>query len=223
MNKSTFKLTLSTAIILLATSWAQADETDTINLLTPNLLMPQKSFTYVGGTLSYNDRNSTQKGNFGLGVDTLYLRKVWGGFSLGINANFTFGLPTSAGIIINTPTKDFTGKSTNSLHSYNVSLVLGGISEHKDGGRLAYFIGPMIGGSTVNYKTTWDEQSALDGITNYKGSENSTKAGLTAGIYYKLPNSGWTAGVNANVYIGSRYYSEFDAGTTVSLSLGYSF
>ena len=208
---------LSALISLHTASTVQANDED--NIIGQK---PQKSFTYVGGTM-VREQIANSRGAFGLGVDALYLRKVWGGFSIGLNANYTFGLPSSEDLNFNPAGQTFTGKTTESSNTYTVSLVVGGISEFENSGRLAYFIGPMIGRRSSNYKTAWDIESVEYGVINSEHSSHLNIAGLTAGIYYKFPGVGWTVGLNANANLGSRHYNEVDFGSKVSLSLGYTF
>ncbi|WP_417316837.1 hypothetical protein [Emcibacter sp.] len=88
------------------------------------------SFAFVGGNIAtIRDYNYQDKSRFGVGADALYLKKVWGGLSLGVNATVTFGLETSEEISFNNGSRVFTGEQKGSLTLYTVSLVLGGISE----------------------------------------------------------------------------------------------
>ncbi|WP_321394937.1 outer membrane beta-barrel protein [Emcibacter sp.] len=185
---------------------------------------PSDSFAFIGGNLAYiQDENYRDKNHFGLGVDALYLKKVWGGLSLGVNANATFGLASSKDLSETFSGETFTGERRETLSFYTVSLVVGGISEHDNGGRLAYFIGPMIGSRSGSYEVTWDQDTGAEGPVNYKTSDNETAFGLTAGAYYKFPGSGWTLGLNASGYFLSDEYSEVIFSNKVSLSAGYTF
>ncbi|MCF8473829.1 MAG: hypothetical protein K9G26_03955 [Emcibacter sp.] len=217
MNKNTNRLKLflpkilfSTVVMMSSISHGEANDSQATN----------KSFAYIGGTAS-TSLNSQNSSKFGLGIDALYMRKIWGGFAVGINMNYTFGLASTKDLY--SGLADITGKSKHTSNMYSAAIVLGGISDHDNGGRLAYFIGPMIGRRDINSQYTWDETSQEFGIFNSKNSSHINLIGLTAGTYYKLPNTGWTAGINANVNLGSKSYDEFEANSQISLTIGYTF
>ncbi|MFC7048334.1 outer membrane beta-barrel protein [Emcibacter nanhaiensis] len=182
------------------------------------------SFAFVGGSLAtFKDDSYGDNSHFGFGADALYLKKVWGGLSLGVNANVTFGLEKSNDLAFNNGTRNFSGEAKETLTVYTVSLVLGGISEFDSGGRLAYFAGPTIGGRSGDYDVSWEPDAAAEGLTSHSSSDSDTLYGLTAGAYYKFPGSGWTVGVNASGYFVADEYDDYVFSHRLGLSVGYSF
>ena len=182
------------------------------------------SFAFIGGNFStIKDYNYQDKSRLGLGIDGLYLKKVWGGLALGAKADVTFGFGTSDDLGFNNGSRSFAGERKESLTFYSASLVLGGIAEMDNGGRLAYFAGPTIGNRSGDYDITWEPDAASEGLTSFKRSDSDTLYGLTAGAYYKFPGSGWTVGLNATGFFVQDSYSETDFGHRIGLSGGYTF
>lgn len=186
---------------------------------TMNMQESKNSLVYVGGMAGYSTVNGTMENQLGLGGDVLFMEKVWGNVALGLNGNFTFGISRNiakSAIKTDGSLEIATGNEKQTLNNYNLSAVIGGIADHQNGGRLAYFIGPSIWGTTQKFVTIWDEAPS-SGVQTAEWNNNNFGYGVAAGAYYQLPKSHWTIGLNGFANVTE------SGGGKVAFSVGYAF
>lgn len=206
MKKTIFSL-FTIFILSITQSFAQEDK---------------KDFLFLGGTFGVNDQYNT---NVTLGAEGVYMRKVWRGLAIGGGANIDFGLPSKAstgtykGSMLN-PGYEY--ESIKSFNRYGLSLLIGGLFEHRSGGRTAFIFGPEYGKgdySTKTKRTYLDSNIANDSITDKDEEEHFM---LRAGVYHTFKNTNWTVGLNARYGIATSG-SDLGRNTQVGVSVGYAF
>lgn len=190
-----------------------------------------KNFLFLGATAGANDYVDS---NATVGVEGLYMRKVWGAFAVGGGANYNFGIPNS-GNEYERGSYEFNGitypkslsERTDFFHGYGVSLLLGAVFDHKSGARTAIIFGPQYGeiSKTEKFTLTYIGDNLADQFSDPridKFTDREEHLSLRLGAYHKIKNSNWTIGVNIN-YGAISQNSDVGGFTHIKASVGYTF
>ncbi|MCC3859683.1 porin family protein [Pseudemcibacter aquimaris] len=183
-----------------------------------------KNFVFLGGTTSIYDQHTS---NLTLGVEGVYMRKIWRGLAIGAGANIDFGLPSVSGSgsvdafdngTVTHPAYDYENKR--SFQKYSISALVGGVFDHSNGSRTALLVGPEYG--KIDFKTNFN-QTFADGSSNKSSnSRDEDHFSLRAGVYHQFKDSQWIVGLNARYGFLSDF-SDVDHYMQVGLSAGYAF
>jgi len=192
----------------------------------------KKDFLFLGGNVGFTTPGGhhDDKSKIIAGVEGVYMKKVWGKFSLGAGLSYGLGLPSkekfSSPELNGIPAHDIeTSRWNNDL---TLSLLAGTILENNNGSRTVIIFGPTVGQSFTKVTTKRDFLGAeltggLESLRLNKYTDNDTYVGGRLGLYYQAAKSNWTYGVNGIYAISSNGTGGTDNYLSAKISVGYAF